>query len=316
MESLQHIKAHVKGVKNISQITKAMEVVAATKMRVAQERALTSRPYALKVLEILATLLRHGTVAHPLTRSSAVEQTLLVMVASDRGLAGSFNAQVFRAMDDFLRQDAVSQVPDHRYSMVAVGKKAAQYATKKQLPIIERFAGFGDFIEVEEVEPLSNVAIQGFIERTWQRVIVISTHFRTALRQEVIVRQLLPADLNLIQQTVDEIVPEYGRFASLSAAVVYRPSREEESDYIFEPNPQRTIELLLPYLIRMQLYHLVLEANASEHSARRVAMKNASDNAQELSTDLTLSYNKARQAGITNQIIEIVSTQSALTQTS
>lgn len=296
--------------KNISQITKAMEVVSATKMRRAQEIALNSRPYAIKALEILQKIVRSAPVAMPLMETRPVKKTLVAVVASDRGLAGSFNAQVFRAVDSFLASDEYAQDSMHTFVLLPVGKKAIGYAAKKNFETAKTFQGFGDFIKVEEVEPLSYIVVQGFENGTWDRVITVSTHFRTTLRQETLLRQILPTDFKKIAETVKEIVPERGRFAGTEGAV--KEIIPQETEYIFEPSLAEAVRFLLPQLIKMQMYHLVLEANASEHSARRVAMKNASDNADELSDELLLGYNKARQANITKELIEITSTQNAL----
>jgi len=311
MDSLQHLKSRLGAVKNISQITKAMEVVSTTKMRRAQEVALNSRPYAIKALEILEKIVRNNPVEIPLTSSRPVKNTLVVVVTSDRGLAGSFNTQVFRAADAFLGSDIYAKDPDHHFLFVSVGKKALGYVTKKKLEIIGSFQKFGDFVRLEEVEPLSALVVQGFEEERWDRVITVSTHFRTTLKQETLIRQILPVDFQKIKETVAEIVPERGRYAEQTK--MSKGEAQEETEYIFEPSPREAVNFLIPQLVKMQMYHLVLEANASEHSARRVAMKNATDNADELSEELTLGYNKARQANITKELIEITSTQNALT---
>lgn len=311
MDSLQHLKSRLEAVKNISQITKAMEVVSTTKMRRAQEVALNSRPYAIKALEILEKIVRNNPVEIPLISSRPIKNTLIVVVASDRGLAGSFNTQVFRAADAFLNSDIYTKSPNHRFLFVSVGKKALAYVTKKKSEIVGSFQKFGDFVRLEEIEPLSVLVVQGFEKERWDRVITVSTHFRTTLKQETLIRQVLPVDFQKIKETVEEIVPERGRYAEQTKTSKRR--EQEEIEYIFEPSPREAVSFLIPQLIKMQMYHLVLEANASEHSARRVAMKNATDNADELSEELILGYNKARQANITKELIEITSTQNALT---
>jgi len=310
MDSLQNLKSRLRAVKNISQITKAMEVVSATKMRRAQEIALRSRPYAFKALEVLEKILRNAPVAIPLMAERPVKKTLVVLVASDRGLAGSFNAQVFRAAEAFLSSDVAKKDSRHSFALTAVGRKANAYALKKGLELAGSFQGFGDFIESREVEPLTELIVQGFEAKRWDRVVTVSTHFRTTLKQETLIRQVLPTSFEKIREIVKEIVPEEGRYSTLKGEVLIAPA--EETEYIFEPSPEEVVRSLVPELLRMQMYHLILEANASEHSARRVAMKNASDNADGLSGELTLGYNKARQASITKEIIEITSTQNAL----
>ena len=314
MESPQHIKSRLKSVKNIGQITKAMEVVSATKMRKAQEVALRSRPYAFKALELLETLarvtqndeLRMKNVELPLAEKREIKKTLLVVVTSDKGLAGAFNTQVFRQVEQFLAQEgAASEI-----HVVPVGKRAVSYFTRRNAKIVESFTGFGDYAMPEEIEPLGNLLVEGFLKGDWDRVVTISTHFRTTLKQTPLSRQLLPVDVEKIGETVAEIVPEKGRYAELAKSEIR--NTKSETEFILEPSPEETLNQLVPHLVTMQLYHVVLEANASEHSARMVAMKTASDNASDLADGLTLEFNKARQAGITKEIIEITSTMNAL----
>ena len=309
MESPQVIKGRIRAVKNIGQITRAMEVVSATKMRKAQELALASRAYALKALEILAYVDRNLTkTAEELER--VIRRTLVVIISSDRGLAGSFNTQVFRRADQFFASDEYRSDPLHEYRLITIGKKAAQYAAKKSYVVEEKFIGFGDYTTPEEIEAVERIAIEGYRKQRWDRVLVVSTHFRSTLRQDPLVRQILPVDFQKVRETVAELIPEAGKYAGRERHEVL--TINEETEYIFEPTREEALHVLIPHLLKMQLYHLTLEANASEHSARRVAMKTASDNAAELSLGLTLEYNKARQASITKEIIEIVSTQSAL----
>jgi F-type H+-transporting ATPase subunit gamma len=312
MESPQLIKSRLRAVQNVGQITKAMEVVAATKMRRAQEAALASREYAWKALELLA---KASTVSHlpvPFTASREVRTTLLVVVASDRGLAGSFNTQVLRAVDAFLEKDASEHAPGHAYQAVVVGKRAAPALLRQGIDVIKIFERFGDASALEDVAPLSSLIVSGYESGKFDRVVAISTHFRTTLRQDVLVRAVLPLRLTDILATVREIVPESGRFSEKRRFPLTRPDTEHDFEYILEPGPEELVTALVPHLVRMELHHLVLEANASEHSARMVAMKTASDNAKELSGELQLQFNKARQADITKEIIEITSTQNAL----
>lgn len=305
MESLQTTKTRRRAVENVGQITKAMEVVAATKMRRAQEVALNSRPYAFEAMHLLEKLSKNTPLQTILTTERPIKKTLLVIVASDKGLTGAFNTQVFRATDHLLESEKLT---NENLTCVAVGKKTSAYAIRKKLDIAGNFYGVGDYIEPEEVEPIAKFLIDGFKNADWDRVITVSTHFRTALKQETLTRQILPVDFEKIQETIKEIVPERGRYSETNS----NHENREEIDYIFEPSPSRVIDLLIPHLVKLQIYHLILEANASEHSARRVAMKTASDNAEELADSLTLEYNKARQASITRELIEITSAQNAL----
>jgi len=306
MESIQHIKSRLGAVKNIGTITRAMEVVSATKMRRSQMLALDSRAYAFAALSTLSDLLRYAPEVH-LEKSQFVKQrevkaTLLVLIASDRGLASSFNANVMREADKYLAARPLSE-----YSLVLVGKKLGAWATRNKLPVEMMFTDFGDHAHMQEVAPLSDFILKGFIEKKWDKVVVISAHFRTTLDQTTLTREILPMHVDQIMDTVREIVPEHGRFSEYREKHEDRSMRIENNNFIFEPSPESVLDTLLPHLLNMQLFHLVLEANASEHSARMVAMKNASENAGELSDTLSLEFNKARQALITKEMIEITS---------
>ena len=327
--SIIEVKNRIKAVKNIGQITKAMEVGAATKMRKSQQVALNSRPYAFKALQLLSVLGRHAPVKTDLMRKRHIKKTLLVIVTSDRGLAGSFNSQVLRSADTFINSYKLENLKnlefasyhdrdmnttsdfDEKLKIIAVGKRAISYANKKKLLLAGEFSGFGDFINSKETDPVAELLIKGFLNKDWDRVITISTHFRSTLKQEVLIRQILPVDMGKIKKTLEEVIPEHGRFSEFKPNVEHSVSNKQV-EYIFEPSPKELIEGLVDHLVRMQVYHLVLEANASEHSARMVAMKTASDNAKELSGNLNLEYNKARQAGITKELIEITSAVNTL----
>jgi F-type H+-transporting ATPase subunit gamma len=323
MASLQGIKKRLQGVRNINQMTSAMELVAATKMRRSQEVALASRAYALTAFEILANLVE-GLVAmgnpdvatkdvfnpsnFPLLKQRTVRKTAVLVVAADKGLAGSFNSAVFKKLESFIVNGQLSTV---NCQFIAVGTKAIDYLRRRNLPVDATYTRQGDSVRLAEVEPIANHLIDGYIAGRWDRVVVFSTHFMSALRQEVVMRQLLPIDFNKIRATLEEIIPETGRFSELRRKIIEsRPTRPIE--YLIEPSPEVALNQLLPLLSKMQVYHLMLEANASEHSARRMAMKNASDNAGELIGDLTREYNRSRQASITREIIEITSTAAAL----
>src|SRR3989338_3087901 len=190
MESIQHIKARLGAVKNIGMITRAMEVVSATKMRKAQSLAIASRPYAFAALKSLYDLLHYADDVHLsnslLVTSRKVETTLLVLVASDRGLAGAFNASVIRRGMEFMRREGGD------YRTVLVGKKLGTWAERLNLPVEMMFTDFGDYAEPSEIEPLSRLVISGFLSGKWDKVVVVSTHFKTTLNQITITRELLP----------------------------------------------------------------------------------------------------------------------------
>lgn len=303
MESLQHIKSRLTAVKNIGTITKAMEVVSATKMRKAQLVALDTRPYAFHSLRLLQKLISDSEISSPLMQTSNEKSAPLVLViASDRGLAGSFNAQVMKRADTLFTEPGTMGA--------AVGKKAVQYLEKKGMKPVARYTGFGDIVEYDGVLPLADFIIGGFLRGEWSRVDVVSPHFRSTLKQDTLVRTLLPISVDGAKRILEEVLPEHGRFSDLKKDISEHSGMDTE--YILEPSRHEVVASLVPHLVRVHIYDLILEANASEHSARMVAMKAASDNAGELSESLVLSANKARQASITKEMIEIISTQNAL----
>src|SRR3990167_7313444 len=320
MQSLQTIKRRLKGVKNIRQITKAMELVAATKMRKSQEVALLSRPYAYAALEFLANLSRvSGSYTPPLLERRPVKKTAYVVMASDKGLTGSFNSAVFRTFEKQFAGETFGSPTseDFRKSdfrmFIAVGQKAASYLTRRMGGVERSFIKFGDYTNIEEVRPLADYLISGYLEKTWDRVLIFYTNFRSAMQQDVVVRELFPVTFEKLKETAEEIIPQTGKYAAEGHGALFQTNTgATEKEYIIEPSPEAVLRELVPHLIIMQVYHIILEANASEHAARRMAMKNASDNASDIVDDLTLEYNKSRQAGITKELTEITAGAEAL----
>jgi len=307
MESIQSIKKRVKAVNNIAQITKAMEMVSANKMRRSQETALNSRPYAISALELLHELSRRSPHLPSLMQPREVKKIMIVLITSDKGLAGSLNSNVLRYAERHLN-NLKKNVPEAALLFAAVGKKAEEFLTRKNITSVISFTGFGDYSETTETKPLADFLMDGFESGEWDRVIMIGTHFRTTLRQDVLLRELLPISEHTLKKTINEIAPEYGKYADeikSDSAAMSVSSKLLAWEYLTEPTPESVLETLSRYLVEMSVYHLMLEANASEHSARMVAMKNASDNAGDLEDELSLLYNKSRQAGITREIAEI-----------
>jgi len=312
MESPQNIKKRLKSVNNIGQITKAMELVSATKMRKSQEIALASRPYAFAALDFLATVSILETKLPPLFESRKVKKVLFVLVSSDKGLAGAFNSSVFRKFEQHMKEDKRHEGEERIY--IAVGEKAFAYLTKKGFKVLKKFTSVGDYTSTEQVKPLHDFLVKGYLNKDFDRVIVVSTHFRSALKQEPHVRRILPIDFDHIADTIREIIPERGKFADLIKEhhISFVPELNNIKEYTIEPEPEKVLEKLAEHLFFMQVYHLILEANASEHSARRMAMKTASDNAKDLGEKLNLQYNKSRQSRITTEITEISAGAEAL----
>ncbi len=331
MESPQNLKKRLKSVHNINQITKAMELVSATKMRKSQQIALDSRPYAFAALELLANLtllenlkkeelpeLLRGRLTRLRQGFGGRGKVLFVLVASDKGLAGAFNSSVFKKFEQHLKTNK-EQRKNEEHFYLAVGEKANAYLAKKfrtmdSSMVLKKFAQVGDCTAPEQVAPLTEFIIKGYLDKKWDRVIIISTHFRSALKQEPHVRRVLPIDFDHIADTIKQIIPERGKFADLikEHSINFVPDKAKLKEYTIEPSSEKVLEKLAEHLFFMQVYHLILEANASEHSARRMAMKTASDNAAELGNALNLQYNKSRQSAITKEISEITAGAEAL----
>jgi F-type H+-transporting ATPase subunit gamma len=320
MESPQNIKKRLKSVKNIGQITKAMELVSATKMRKSQQIALDSRPYAFAALDFLATIsaLENQKLPALFEVRKEIKKVLFVLVTSDKGLAGAFNSSIFKKFElhqkEYPASAKGSGEAKEEKLFVAVGEKSNAYLTKKGYKILKKFTQAGDYTTTEQVKPLSDFLIQGYLNKEFDRVVVISTHFRSALKQEAHVRRILPIDFDHVSDTIKEIIPERGKFADLIKEhhITFVPNKTELKEYTIEPAPEKVLEKLAEHLFFMQVYHLILEANASEHSARRMAMKTASDNANDLAEKLNLQYNKSRQSRITTEISEISAGAEAL----
>ncbi len=310
MESGQNLKRRMKSVANIGQITKAMELVAATKMRRAQELALESRPYAYAALELLGRLSALTDVPTPtLFEQRDPQNTAILLMTSDRGLAGSFNGAVIRRFETHMKENGLA-ITDPHLSFIAIGQKAKSYLERRGAKIVASFSRMGDTSSLSEIGPVADFLIDGYIRRDFDRVLAFFTTFVTALRQDAVTREFLPVGYEKIKESIEETIPRAGRYADYAKSESFMNGAH--NGYLIEPSPREVLEELAPKLLRIRLYHAILEANASEHSARRVAMKNASDNASELSETLTMVYNKSRQAAITAQIIEITSGAQAM----
>ncbi|MFA6495245.1 MAG: ATP synthase F1 subunit gamma [Candidatus Paceibacterota bacterium] len=305
MPSRQELQRRMKAVANTGTIAKAMEMVAATKMRRSQERALRARPYALEVLRLLAYTQTRTEYVPPIMRQRPIKKTAVVVVSSDRGLAGAFNSNVMRAFEKRI----LSHTHDkHERVFLAVGKKTEEFLTRRGIVPYAVFKNFGDYVDVNQTQPLAQMLFDGYMNKEWDRVMVIAPHFRSTLKQEVLVRLLLPTDAHRIWETIRDIAPTYGKYSELRH-LESRKALAEQMDhfeYLIEPSPKEILDALAPRLLEISVYHIILEANASEHSARMVAMKSAADNASDLSGALSLQYNKARQAAITQEITEII----------
>ncbi|MBI4086577.1 ATP synthase F1 subunit gamma [Candidatus Kaiserbacteria bacterium] len=307
MASIKSIKQRIKGAQNTAKITKAMEVVSATKMRRSQQFALRARPYAVASLELMRNILTRteGEVTHPLFSKRAVARRALLVITADKGLAGAINTNILKKADAWIAAHG-----DLPFALIVVGKKAKEYYERRGVSIAHAFTGFGDYSTQEQTRPVAETLVNGYLDGSWDEVEAVYTNFRTSLLQESVVRPILPATEGGLFEVVRGIIPETGKFAA--SALPASPESIYRYEYVVEPSPEEVLSVLVPQLIRLHIHHVILESNASEHSARMVAMKSASDNARELITDFTRLYNQVRQAGITRELAEISAGAEAL----
>ncbi len=283
------IRRRIKSVKNTSQITKAMQMVAASKMRKAQMRALSGRPYAEELAKILAALGKAGgsDELHPLLQErKEVKRELVIVISTDKGLCGALNTNLLRELNRF---DAA------KTTFVAVGRKGAQYLGRLKRDLAAEFE-LKEAFTFLECKQASKFAIEKFLSGEVDKVTVAYTDFKSTLRQEPTLKVILPVQ----NFDIDDL---HGQKTEVAAS---------STEYLFEPSAGGVLEHLVPHYVHFAVYQMILESRASEHSARMVAMKNATDNAKQLIKDLTLEYNKIRQAGITTELLEITTAQMAL----
>jgi F-type H+-transporting ATPase subunit gamma len=288
MPSTREIRRRIRSVKNIAKVTKAMETVAAAKMRKAQQQVLATRPYAEKSWEVLTYLarLRNSTASeHPLLQQRPVNKVGLLLITADRGLAGAYNSNIIRKAA--IQIDAWQQ-DGKQVNLVTIGRKGRDWMLRHGPPLRAEFTGLGDRPSANDVGPIASVVIEDFVAGHYDAVYLGTTNFVNTIRQDPVIRQLLP------------IVPAH-------------PETPMAPDYIFEPSPQAILDELLVGLTELQILQAIYESIASEQSARMVAMRNATDAADDLIGSLTLTYNKARQESITKELLDIVGGASALT---
>ncbi len=289
MASTRDIRRRIKSVKNTRQITKAMELVAASKMKKAQQAALSGRSYAQLLAKMLARLApRLSEVKHPFLAQREIKTRGILLLTTDKGLCGPLNANLFKLVVEV-------KTPAKFFS---VGKKGTQFLARTKRDLVADFT-VSDKLGFAEVKPVIDLMVKAYLDGEIDTIEVIYPRFKNTLVQEPQVRPVLP--LASLQEFLAAAQTEAGNAASTS----------DDRDMLFEPSAGEILDALIPFYVNRLVYQLVLSARASEHSARMVAMKTAKDNASKLLGDLTLEYNKARQAGITAEILEIAAAQFA-----
>jgi len=284
MANLRDIRRRIQSVKNTEQITKAMKMVAASRLRRAQEAILASRPYALKMLEVLSSLaLRTNPDAHPLLVTREPKKVELVVVTSDRGLCGAFNSNIIRRAESFMAEH-----PEWEFSLHLVGRKAVDYFKRRDANTRKISLDILADVSLPHAIAIGKDVVENYLDDTFDQVYMVYNEFKSAIQQRVVVEQLLP------------IKP-------MDISEDYFPV-----EYTFEPSEEAVLAELLPRHINIQIYRVMLESVASEHGARMTAMGAATKNAGEMIDRLTLLYNRSRQAAITKELVEVVSGAEAI----
>ncbi len=289
---LKEVRNRIQSVSSTQQITKAMKMVSAAKLRRAQDAIVQMRPYAQKLQEMLSNIVSNSTqdMTLSLAVERPVEKVLLIPISSDRGLCGAYNAQVIKTTRAAIEENYREQHARGQVTIAPVGKKAYEYFHRHGYPLLDGFRDLFQDLRFEKVRELGEMAMKAFEDQRFDRVDLIYSQFRNAATQVFIREPFLP-----IPRT--------------------EPSRKTENtlaDFLFEPNRETLIEELMPKILNTQVYKAVLDAHASEHGARMTAMDKASENANEMLRSLKISYNRARQAAITTELTEIVSGAAAL----
>lgn len=291
MATLRDIKRRIVGVKNTQQITKAMKMVAAARLRRAQDNIINARPYSRKISEVLSHLMSiEKNVNNPFLAERKIESLAVVVVTSDRGLCGSFNMNVIRLTEELIQNDYKELYKKGKVQLYCVGKKGNDYFTKRNYNVTGSYPGIFSRLKFEFASGIVKELSQKFLIGEIDKVLVVYNEFRSIIQQKTVIEQLLP------------IKPfEKNEISSLKVA-----------EYIYEPNKIGIINFLLPKHLKAQMWRTLLESYAAELGARMTAMDMATENAKELIRSLQLTYNKERQASITREIIEIVSGANAL----
>jgi F-type H+-transporting ATPase subunit gamma len=290
MANTRQLKRRINTAANISKITKAMEMVSASKMRRAQQQALAARPYTRAIQSSLQKVASFTDPSlHPLLMKHSHGKDMLVIFSTDRGLCGGLNTNLFKSAGQWSQSQ-------NDFEVIVIGKKAIAFARKMGMTIAAQFTDLPEILSVEDILPIAQLVTDGFLNRTYKSVSLLHMDFINTLTQKVKMSSLLPLSADFVADDHGAVTPEI------------------RSEYTFEPNAREILNELLPYYLENSLYQTLLEAKASEHSARMVAMKNASDNAKALVGELKLIFNKSRQAAITNELLDITTATMTVTK--
>jgi F-type H+-transporting ATPase subunit gamma len=298
------IQRRLKSVGSTKKITKAMELIAAAKMRKAVDAALDARAYATLAWNLLVSLSKTQKEKIPLLAIRPVQKILMIIITSNRGLCGSFNSNIIKKMPILLRQNRASAISTDveigtvpKVDVIGVGKKGADFAKKMGYNLVAAFTNMTDTPSLDDALPIARMVITAYEKKSYDKVIVAYTNFKSAIFQLAKLTQVLPVSETDLEKM---------------AATEEKSEKINLNDYLFEPNRLDVLQMILPRLVETQIYQTMLESAASEHSARMFAMRSASDAAEDMIKELNLNFNKARQAGITQEIAEIAGGAAAL----
>lgn len=288
---LKEVRNRIKSIQSGQQITKAMKMVSAAKLRRAQDAILLMRPYALKLQEMLQNIVSNseGNIDTPLAAQRAVEKVLIVVITSDRGLCGAFNSNLIKTAKRVIREKYAEQFEQGKVEILPIGKKGYDHFAQNGYKVNDKFWNMFGNLTFEHVKEAAGVALNGFIDGTYDAVEIIYSEFKNAATQIFVSEQFLPI-----------------------AKVESKDNSKLKADFIFEPEKEVLIAELMPKILNTQFFKAILDSHASEHGARMTAMDKATENASELLRNLKISYNRARQAAITTELTEIVSGAAAL----
>jgi F-type H+-transporting ATPase subunit gamma len=304
MASLRDLRSRISSVKNTQQVTRAMKMVAAAKLRRAQESIFQTRPYAYKISEIIARLKGQLDPSfHPLFEErEEVRNVLLVIVTADRGLAGGFNANVIKAAEQAIEEQFAAHRDEKRLFLLCVGRKGHEHFSRRGYQLVGDWRGTFDKLSFGSADRIATAAEEGFLDGRWDEVYVVYNEFKNTISQNRIVEPFLPVRAERFLTPVME--------SEVASETVVES--KFENDLIYEPGVEAILNTLMPRYLNYEIWRILLDSNAAEQGARMVAMDNATNNASDLLKDLKLKYNRARQDAITKELIEITSGADAL----
>jgi len=293
MATLREIRRRINAIKSTQKITKAMKMVSAARLRRAQDAILKFRPYASEIDNLFLELFdKIPNYAHPLFFKRQVKKILLLVLTSDRGLCGSFNSNIFRAIEDFINKKLKTKYENVKVSLICVGKKGFDYFNKRNYRIDQKYLNFYADLSIDNVRNLIEIIKEKFLTGEVDKVYAVYNEFISVISQKVKIEELLP--IKIVRKVIDK----------KNVRAIY--------EFIYEPDKEKILNSLVPKFFEVKTYRMFLESYASEQGARMTAMDNATENAKELLRILSLSYNRARQAAITKELLEIVAGASAL----